>query len=254
MTMTTKSKLSSKAALVFLVIDSILLVFNFYFHCLIKRMVRRKDKKKGQVIIKNLLACYSVIVPITFLIVFIYINILLNYQHQPSKIIGDWFCFSYEYFAHSTGLYLGAFSLFTAGMRYWFIVKNAKAKAFGEKKARGVFFGMHLALPIIMAALNSISNGNRDHIYVVNLCWAEHSETSMNVSTSAADVVHDDAASFLCSNRRYEIAEYLGENSSYYLEPMLRIICGSISVFYILFCSNMGEFLLYALIFRYLNK
>jgi hypothetical protein len=217
-------------------------------------MVRRKDTKKQHVIIKNLLWCYSVIVPLTFLIVFIYINILLNHTYQPSEFIGEWFCFVYEYFAHWSGCYLGAFSLFTAGMRYWFIVENAKAKSFGEKKARAIIMATHLALPIVMAALNSVSNGNRDHIYVVNLCWAQPSHQPVNVSNSTADVVDDDSVSFLCFNRRYEIAEYLGENASYYLEPMLRIICGSISVFYILFCSNMGEFLLYARIFSYLNK
>ena len=252
--MTGKHILSVRASRVFLVLDAILLVFNFYFHYLIKRMVLRKDSKKGHVIIKNLLSCYSVIVPLTFFVMFIYINILLNYTYPPSEFVGEWFCFLYEYFAHSSGLYLGAFSLFTAGMRYWFIVENAKAKSFGEEKATTVFLTSHMALPIIMAALNSLSNGDRDHIYVVNLCWAQPPEPLVNVNNSTEDVVGDDTVSFLCFNRRYEIAEYLGENASYYLEPMLRIICGSISVFYMLFCSNMGELLLYARMFRYLNK
>ena len=128
-------------------------------------MVFRKDRKNSQVIIQNLLACYSILVPITFFIVFLYLNIVLEYTHPPSETFGEWFCFAYEYFAHATGIYLGAFSLFTAMMKYWFIVDNARSKSFGEEKGRTIFLILHLTIPLMIAALNSISNGQKDHIY-----------------------------------------------------------------------------------------
>ena len=240
---TREDQLSSTTSTIFLTVDMILLALNLYFHYLIRRMVSRKDKKKAHVIIQALLKCYSVITPFTFFVLFSYLNILLRYTFPPAEVIGEGFCFVYEFFAHASGLYLGSFTFFTAGMKYWFIVDHAKAKSYGEEKAKNVFLVWHLTLPITMSAFNSLSNGNKDLIYVVNICWG-HVET--DIPNHAGDV--------LCFNRHYEIDNYLGENARFYTEPILRVICGSFPVLYIMFCSNVGEFILYALIFRYLNR
>ena len=244
--------ISFLTAMIFFAIDMIILCFHCYFHHLIQRMNLRKDSKKANFgIMQNLLSCYSVIVPFTFSIVFTYLNIILQYINPPSEIFGEWFCFAYEYFAHSTGLYLGSFSIFTAGMKYWFIVHNAKARVYGEEKAKRRFLVLHLALPVVMAAMNSISNGNKDQIYVVNICWKHFPETIINATTREETSLTD---RFLCLDRTYSIEAYIGELASVYFEPFLRTICGSISVFYILFCSNMGELIIYWLIFKYLNR
>ena len=236
-------QLNPRTSIIFLIVDLILLVLNFYFHYLIRRMISRKDTKKVTLITQTLLKCYSVIVPSSFLIVFIYLNIILRYTYPPSEAIGEWFCFVYEYFAHTTGLYLGSFTLFTAGMKYWFIVDNAKAKSFGEEKAKSIFSMLHLGVPFTMAAFNSLSNGKRDQIYVVNICWGDNSSG-----------IPDPADDIICSNRQYEIANYLGESAEPYVEPILRITCGSITVLYIMICSNVGELILYGLMFKYLNR
>ena len=133
--------LSSTISFIFLTIDLFNIFCHFYFHNLIRRMILRKDCNKTNVsIIQNLLSCYSMIVPLTFSVVFVYLNVVLQYIYPPSEIFGEWLCFVYEYFAHSTGLYLGTFSLFTAGMKYWFIVFNAKARLYGEEKVKKWFF------------------------------------------------------------------------------------------------------------------
>ena len=130
-------KMDMKTAVIFGGTDFISLIFNFYFHYLIYRMTLRKDLKKSQGTITNVLACYSVITPITFLFAFIYLNIILQYTSPPSEIIGEWFCFVYEYYVHVVCIYLATFSLFTALMKYWFIVENARATNFGVEK--GIF-------------------------------------------------------------------------------------------------------------------
>ena len=247
------SSIGFATSLVFLTIDFLILCSHCYFHRLIKRMISRKDSKKNNAcIIQTMLSCYSLIVPFTFLTVFIYLNMILQYLYPPSEIFGEWFCFVYEYFAHTTGLYLGTFSLFTAAMKYWFIVHNAKAREYGEEKAKKLFMLLHLALPILMAAVNSVSNGNKDQIYVVNICWKEPpQEFQGNITSSEITGIHE---RFLCLDRNYDITAYIGENASNYIVPILRVGCGSISFFYILFCSNMGELIIYGLIFKYLNK
>ena len=244
--------LDIKISIILLATDLSFLILNFYFHYLIYRMVFRKDRKNSQVIIQNLLACYSILVPITFFIVFLYLNIVLQYTHPPSEAFGEWFCFAYEYFAHATGIYLGAFSLFTAMMKCWFIVDNARSKSFGEEKGRTIFLILHLTIPLMISALNSISNGQKDHIYVVNICWG-HPLPKNEVRNSNTTEDYE-SMDMLCSNRQYQTRYYLGESASYYIDPVLRIMCGSIHMFYLLFCSNMCELLLYGLVYRYLNR
>ena len=245
--------LDTKISIILFATDLSFLIPNFYFHYLIYRMVFRKDRKNSQVIIQNLLACYSILVPITtFFNVFLYLNIVLQYAHPPSEAFGEWFCFAYEYFAHATGIYLGAFSLFTAMMKYWFIVDNARSKSFGEEKGRNIFLILHLTIPLMIAALNSISNGQKDHIYVVNICWGH--PISKNEVRNSNTTQDNESMDMLCSNQQYQTRYYLGETTSYYLDPLLRLICGSINMFYFLFCSNMCELILYALVYRYLNR
>ena len=127
-------KMDMKTAVIFGGTDLISLIFNFYFHYLIYRMTLRKDLKNSQGTITNVLACYSVITPITFLFAFVYLNIVLQYTFPPSEIIGEWFCFAYEYYVHVVCIYLATFSLFTALMKYWFIVENARATNYGVEK------------------------------------------------------------------------------------------------------------------------
>ena len=96
--------LDMKTSFILIVTDLIVLMFNFYFHYLIHRMALRKDRKNSQLVIQNLLACYSILVPITFLIVFICLilvlmtvlmakpgaNLLLTRKCCYTDTCGDW--------------------------------------------------------------------------------------------------------------------------------------------------------------------
>ena len=55
---------------VFLATDLTFLIPNFYFHYLIIRMVSREKKKKAHILMKNVLRCYAVIVPVTHFYIF----------------------------------------------------------------------------------------------------------------------------------------------------------------------------------------
>ena len=245
-------KMDMQTAVIFGVTDLISLIFNFYFHYLIYRMTLRKDLKKSQGTITNVLACYSVITPITFLFAFIYLNIILQYTSPPSEIIGEWFCFVYEYYVHVVCIYLATFSLFTALMKYWFIVENARATNFGVEKGRTVFLIIHLITPITIAALNSISNGERDLHYLVNICWSQSMSTHEIGNSSVLD--DPGGMDMFCTNRHYQTTYYLGAAASHYMDPFLRMICGSISIFQAIFCSNLCELFVYALLYKYLNR
>ena len=215
-------------------------------------MTTRKDIKNSQGITTNLLTCYCVIVPISFLAAFTYLNITLQYTYPPSEIFGEWFCFVHEYFVHVTTIYCASFSFFTALMKYWFIVENTRAKNFGSEKGRATFLLLYLTIPIIISTLSSISNGDESSSYVVNSCW---SQPISNFNTINRDISHEHGATdILCSNRHYQTSYYLGETVSYYLDPSFRVICGSISIFQALFCSNISELVVYTLVYKYLNR
>ena len=245
-------KLDATASTVFIGTDFISFILNVYFHYLIYRMTTRKDIKNSQGTTTNLLTCYCVIVPTSFVFAFTYLNIILQYSYPPSEIFGEWFCFAHEYFVHVTTIYFASFSLFTALMKYWFIVENTRAKHFGLEKGRATFLILYLTIPIIISALNLISNGEESRSYLVDICWSQIISTfdTINGNTS-----HDHGSTdILCSNRRYQTSYYLGETASEYLDPSFRVICGSISIFQALFCSNISELMVYTLVYRYLNR
>ena len=247
------NQMSPRLSLAFLIIDMIILVPICYFHYMIKCMVRREKEKKGHTIIKNILACYSVIVPVVFILCFTYVDVVLRYAYPPFQIFGNWFCHGYGIFAHSGGMYIGAFSFFAAVVKYWFIVHNVAAKQFGEIKARNIFMVLYLTIPIFMAILNSISTGNLDQNMWVNLCWGLKNRNL--VDDISYESVSDHLGSyFLCNDRRYEITKHVGIQASHYIIPILRFICVITKILYLAFFSNLGELLLYILIFRYLNR
>ena len=245
-------KLDATTSAIFIGTDIISLILNVYFHYLIYRMTTRKDIKNSQGTTTNLLNCYCVIVPTSFLVAFTYLNIILQYTYPPSEIFGEWFCFANEYFAHVSTIYTASFSLFTALMKYWFIVENTRAKNFGLEKGRTTFLILYLTIPIIISALISISNGEQGRSYLVNICWTQPTST---FDTINRNISHEHGATdILCSNRRYQTSYYLGETASNYLDPLFRVICGSTSIFQALFCSNISELSVYTLVYRYLNR
>ena len=215
-------------------------------------MTLRKDLKNLQGTTSKLLVCYSIFIPITFLLAFTYLNIIIRYTYPPSEFFGEWFCFTFEFFVHASFTYIATFSMFTAMMKYWFIVENAKAKSFGEEKGKTAFLILHLIIPVTIAALNSISNGEKDRDYLVNICWSESISNSKTTNSSVFDEYG--GMDILCSNRRYQTGYYLGETASYFLDPLLRMICGSLGIFQALFCSNLCELILYAFLYKYLNR
>ena len=246
---TSQHYLSPELATVFLLIDFTLLIPISYSHYKIKRMIKREKENKGHAIIKSLLSCYAIIVPCVFIMCFFYVHVVLRYTSPPSQVFGDGFCYVYAIAAHSGGLYVGAFSLFTAIIKYWFIVNNANAKQFGEEKAKKLFTMSYCIIPLVLAAFNAISNGNVDQIIWVNYCWRPLPRFNAMIRSG-----QESGNDLFCANRQYNIEKYFGRTASNYLIPMLRVICGGVKISYMVLFSNIGELVIYALIFKYLNR
>ena len=254
---TLQQHLSTGLSNFFLIIDFLLLIPTFYFHYLIKLMCRREKEKQGHVLIKNLLASYARIVPIVFALCFAYANVVLRYTSHPSYVFGDWFCYAYEIFMHSGSFVVGSFSLFAALTKYWFIVNNANAKRFGEERARTIFLILYLSVPVFIANLNSISNGDRDQIAWVNYCWRTKVKVEIIENTEPkenTEPILTTKSDFFCKNHQYEIEKYVGIAASSYIIPLLRVICVSLKPLYVVFLSNIAELIIYAFIFKYLNR
>ena len=238
--------LNSEMYNMFSSIDFTLLAPIFYFHYLLKRMVGREKDKKGHALVKNLLQFYSRIVPYVFALCVVYVHIILRFLITPSKVLGDWFCYAYELYAHSGSLYIGGFSLFTALTKYWFIVNNVQAIGVGEENAKHIFTVSYSVTPLIMAAMNSMSNGKQDQMLWVNLCWMNLGEYNELTKKSDFDL--------FCIDKEYDITSYVGVEGNKYLTPIMRGTCGVVRILYLSFFSNILELAIYFMIFRYLNR
>ena len=192
---------------IFLGIDIFQVLLLFYFHYLIILMTKRESKvRKGQQLIKELLQCYSVMVPFTFIGASAYLDVMTRYLITPKVVKGFWFCASFEVYIHISTIYIGGFSLYVAALKYWRIVHNPTATIFGVYKARKVCFVLHLIIPIIISLLNSISNGKVDQIFSVDHCW---NNVSRNNTTDHS--AYDKIKSFVCIDRNYEMEAYFGK-------------------------------------------
>lgn len=242
--------LSHQAHYIFLGMDVTLIAPMIYFHFLMKSMLKRENKKKGQNLIKNLLVGYVGVIPFSFLAIAVYVNALTTYLKAPSSWIGPWFCIIFEIFGHIDIVYIGGFSLWAALIKYWFIVHNNKATKFGEAKARKILFVAHIMVPVILSFLNSISNGKTDQIFWVDHCWGPIKSNTSTEDRNGKTVVQN----VFCVDRNYDLPIYFGESAANVVTKILRTTCGSLKLTYLFFLSNMIEFFLYFLIFRYLNR
>ena len=233
-----------------LILDIIWLVISFYLHRCLYRSTTRIDFRNKISMIFNLLTCYSKVAPFTICYGFIYGNILLPYNYPNSENLGAWFCFTNQYVCHLTIMYLGAFTLFTAAMKYSFIVHNDKAERFGVERIKSNVLILHVVVPITMSALHVISTGNRDPMNGIIRCWVNEASDTKNVTFLGTHSSTD----IFCQDRKYEVSEYFGEELSQYIEPLLRTMCIGASSFYIFTTCNMMELLLYFLLFRRLDR
>ena len=242
--------LQAHTSCLFLVFDISLVLLLFYFHYLMIRMLKRESKaRKGQELIKELLQCYSIMVPVTFTGAGAYFDIMTRYLNTPSVLQGFWFCVTFELYVHISTIYIGGFSLYIASLKYWRIVHNPTATKFVEYKARKICFVFHLIIPILTAILNSLSNGKVDQIFSVDHCWSIDSN-----GTSTDPTMYGKIKSLFCVDRNYEMEAYFGKGLGKKIANLLRVLCGSVKVFHLFVLSNLMELILYILIFRYLDK
>ena len=242
-------KLISGHFWIFLTLDAISLLANCYFHRLTHLMIQREKLRKGYALMQYLLLPYATLTPIVFLLSVTYADILLTVDSSPSHFIGNYFCHGYEIFAHISGLYVGSFSLFAAVLKYWLIVNSTSAKRYGEERLAGKFMLFYLMIPIIVAILNSLSNGNRDVLPWVNYCWGTTYD-SKPTHINESELLN----CFYCKENQYVTENLLGIESSYSIISLLRTICSGIKIMYVFLFSNIPEMFFYWRIFSHVNR
>ena len=239
-----QSPLSPEMSYTFLSINCAFMLPEVYLHSLIIKMTRRETKKKEQPLMCKALMCYAIALPVFQIISWAYTFGIIPHMYPPAETIGTWFCFSVEYIIHYGAIHIGMFSLLVAVMKYLWIVHNDKMKLHGEAKAIALFLILHFGIPLIVSLINLVSNGNKDHMWVVEQCWGNPVEAE-NDENGLLD--------YFCYYRQYQIKKYIGENAGNFFEPVLRATCGCLKIFYFLCILNIIEFVLYAYLCKYLN-
>ena len=217
-------------------------------------MLKRENQRSGQDLLKDLLSCYIVITPGTFLFIFSYINIFATYSDSPSNLIGSEFCDVFETIGHATIAYIGCFSVFVACVKFCFLNKHASTIRFGEDRAKRIAVILHLVIPIILGILNSVSNGDKDQVFWVEHCWGFRGRSN---TSGLGNEEYGMLREIVCLDRQYvEVKRFFGDNDTRTIVATraLRGICGGVNVFYLLFLSNGMEFIIYIFVVRYLYR
>ena len=249
-----KYLLSETSSYIFLTIDITLLTILVYFHSLLHLMLKRENQRSGQDLLKDLLSCYIVITPVSFLLIFSYINIFAIYSESPSTLIGSEFCDVFETMGHATIVYIGCFSVFVACVKFCFLNKHASTIQFGEDRAKRIAVIFHLVIPILLGILNSISNGDKDQIFWVEHCWGFNGRSN---TSGTGNEEYGMLREIVCLDRQYEeVNRFYGDNDTRTIVATraLRSICGAVNIFYLLFLSNGMEFIIYIFVVRYLYR
>ena len=240
---------SSRFASFFLVLNICLLVPSVYLHFLIVRMVGREKKKVGGTLHGNALAIYAKFVIFTQLMVIININGIMSYIYPASNNVGSWYCYTVEISFHVMGVYTGIFSLLLATMKYWFVVHNEHAKKVGVERSQMVFIIIHILVSTILPLFNAVSNGDVDHYYWVNQCWGNQ-VGNLEIENNFWNIVGEE----FCYFRTYQLNYYIGAAASEFWETCLRILCGGVTMFYILLFSNILELIIYLKLFKHIDR
>ena len=134
-------------------------------------------------------------------------------------------------------------------MKYWFVVHNAKAKKLGIERSLTIFIMIHLLITTVIPLLNLASTGDVDDSYWVNQCWG-HGVRNSEIEKNFWNVVGEQ----FCYFRVYQIDYYIGKRASEFLEPCLRVLCGGLTLFKVLFGSNLIELIIYFKLFKHIDR
>jgi hypothetical protein len=119
-----------------------------------------------------------------------------------------------------------------------------------KERQKTVFLVLHLVIPTIVSVLNWLIIGDRDDTFWVNHCWGHNDiEATVNETT-----ILNQIAEKMCYNSEYPVEQNLGTTAASIIEPLLRIACGGIGIFYLVYMSNLVEIILYFVIFRHVNR
>ena len=235
----------------FLVINLILLIPMFYFCKLLRLMVHRENAKKEVTFLDKVLLCFGYAMPISMVSWVCVVNGVFTFIYPTSETFGPWFCYIFEVTGHFIAVYLGVLSLIAAIMRYKHIVGNKKGKCVTTEAQKTKFLTIHVTIPTVVALLNALSNGDHDGSFWIRQCWGHHEEHS---TLDPENKFISYLADISCYNRKYELEEYLGATAANAIEPILRFVCGGLSLFYMVYMANVVELILYVLIFRHVNR
>ena len=240
--------LSPDVASVFLSLDILIGAIGVFLHYLIRKMVNREETKEP-ILLGNVLRAYTW--TYLFLTLFITINVhgILAFLYPVVDIIGPWYCFVVEFLSHSLSSYFACHSVLVATMKYYCIVHREKVDGIGRERVKKIFLVTYLVGVGVIATLNSLSNGAYDQRYWVNMCWGRN-----NVASSLDYGFWHSIKGTFCYNREYELVPYIGQQASNFFEPILRVMCGGVTIFYIIFATNVLELFIYYSLFKYLDR
>ena len=242
--------LDYRASFFFLLVNVTCLFPMFYFCELIRLMVRREQVKKEDTILSKVLQYYSALMPISVLFLILSVNVAMSFVYPVSLELGAWSCYGFQLLAHICVVYLGILSAITATIRYKFAKKHQVNTPEVKERQKNVFLVLHLVIPIIVSVLNFLIIGDNDDTFWVNHCWEHNDSQAQGNETTMLGQI----AEKTCYNREFHVENYVSTTAADIIEPMLRVACGGIGIFYLVYMSNIVEIFMYLIVFKHINR
>ena len=110
----------------------------------------------------------------------VFFIISTDFVHPLYNVIGQWYC-TCGWVAFVFGaIIISSHSFVVALMRYFFIIHETRAKAFGKQKAKRLFLHLSILIPIIFVVTGAIEGSEVQWMSFINKCYGKHHKVFLN--------------------------------------------------------------------------
>ena len=110
----------------------------------------------------------------------VFFIISTDFIHPLYGVIGQWYCTCGWVVFLFGGMIISSHSFVVAFMRYFFIIHETRAKAFGKEKAQNLFFYLSILIPFIFVVTGAIEGTELTWMSFINKCYGKHHKVFLN--------------------------------------------------------------------------
>ena len=227
-------------AIIFLAIMTILIALGIYLHLKVLKMLKKENS-----LLKNLTRNFMIFQLISWPLSVFLLNIT-NFFHSFPSEISQWVCPILWFLIYFFLNLMTSHSLFSALIRYFFIVHNDRVQSWGKERTKKLFEVMSILMPLLVTLWKANDGSELYFLSFLNKCNGKHHKTFL-VETSTLNV---NKIGFCEIPDYHEMKDY-GE---VIIALSKNVICLTNAAMMILMGSNLTEGIIYYLTFSHMSR